>query len=275
MTKGPLSGAGGSARQPSSSPPRSGRDTPPDPLSGRTVLVTRPEERAGGLVELLRARGATALEAPTIRLEETPTRGALDRAIRVAAAGRYSWVVFTSPKTVDVWFGRGRSLGAAGIAARVAAIGDGTAEALRASEREPDLIPRTFTSEALGEAFPRGEGLVLLPRADIATPDLEEAIRAKGWTPVRVTAYRTTVPGSLPAEARRALEQDRVDVVVFTSASTVHGFVRLEGTVDGPKVVCIGPVTARTARDAGFRVDAVAQPHTVAGLVSAIERVLR
>jgi uroporphyrinogen-III synthase len=245
------------------------------PLSRRTILVTRPEERARGLVELLRARGATALEAPAIRLEETPTGAALDRAIRAAASGRYSWVVFTSPKTVDVWFVRGRALDATGIAAHVAAIGNGTAEALREKGQEPDLVPATFTTAALARAFPRGEGRVLLPRADVATPDLEEALRAKGWTTVRVTAYRTTVPRSLPAEARRALEQDRVDAVVFTSASTVDGFVRLAGTLDGPKVVCIGPVTARAARDAGIRVDAVARPHTVEGLVAALTRALR
>jgi uroporphyrinogen-III synthase len=182
--------------------------------------------------------------------------------------------VFTSPKTAEVWFTRARALRASGIASRVAAIGDGTAEALRGHGQEPDLVPATFTTEALGRAFPRGKGRVLLPRADIATPDLEEALREKGWTPVRVTAYRTTVPRSLPAEARRALEDRRVDAIVFTSASTVDGFVELAGVVNGPKVVCIGPVTARAARDAGFRVDAVAHPHTVEGLVSAVERAL-
>jgi uroporphyrinogen-III synthase len=116
---------------------------------------------------------------------------------------------------------------------------------------------------------------VLLPRADIASRELEDAMRGKGWTPKRVQAYRTRVPRSLPAEVRRALKQDRVDAIVFTSASTVDGFVRLAGTQDGPKVVCIGPVTARTARDAGFRVHAVARPHTVEGLVAALARALR
>jgi uroporphyrinogen III methyltransferase/synthase len=244
-----------------------------NPLSGRTILVTRPRERAEELVDLLRARGATALEAPTIELEEAPAGGALDRAIPAAERGRYSWVVFTSPKTVEVWFTRVRANRAA-IAAKVAAIGDGTAEALRGHGRQPDLVPGSFTSAALGRAFPRGEGRVLLPRADIAPPDLEEALRAKGWTPVRVTAYRTTVPRSLPADASRALQNRLVDAIVFTSASTVEGFVRLAGLVHGPSVVCIGPVTARAARVAGFRVHAVARPHTVEGLFSALERVL-
>ena len=243
-------------------------------LSSRTILVTRPRERAAELADLLRARGATVLEAPTIRLEEA-LGGELDRAIRSAEAGTYSWIVFTSPKTVEVWFARAGGLaGSRRPAARVAAVGDGTAEALRVRGVGPDLIPETFTTAALARSFPRGEGAVLLPRADIAPPDLEPALEAKGWTPVRVTAYRTVVPRSLPAEARRALHKGRVDAITFTSASTVDGFVRLAGVPDGTTVVCIGPVTAQAAREAGFLVHAVARPHTVEGLLAALERVL-
>jgi uroporphyrinogen-III synthase len=244
-------------------------------LAGRTILVTRPKERTADLVGLLHARGATTVEAPTIRFEEAPG-GALDRAIRSADAGAYSWIVFTSPKTVDVWFARTKERpGWWAAGTRVAAVGDGTAEELRARGVEPDMIPGTFTTEALARSFPRGEGKVLLPRADIAPPDLEDALRAKGWTPVRVTAYRTTIPRALPADARRALDEGRVDAIAFTSASTVDGFLRLAGVPEGPKVVCIGPVTARAARETGFRVHAVARLHTVEGLVAALERALR
>jgi uroporphyrinogen-III synthase len=83
------------------------------------------------------------------------------------------------------------------------------------------------------------------------------------------------MPRSLPAEARAALRSGEVDAVTFTSASTVRGFVRAIGVVKGnPKVVCIGPVTAREAREHGLRVHAVADPHTVEGLITAVERAL-
>jgi uroporphyrinogen-III synthase len=243
-------------------------------LAGRTILVTRPRERTADLVGLLRARGATTVEAPTIQLEDA-RGGALDRAIRSAEAGAYSWIVFTSPKTVEVWLARTKEPpGWRTPGTRVAAVGDGTAEELRARGVEPDLIPGTFTTAALARSFPTGEGKVLLPRADIAPPDLEDALRAKGWTPVRVTAYRTVVPRALPTGALRALDEGRIDAIAFTSASTVDGFVRLAGVPSRPRVVCIGPVTARAAREAGFRVQAVADPHTVEGMVSAIERAL-
>jgi uroporphyrinogen-III synthase len=158
----------------------------------------------------------------------------------------------------------------------VAAIGEGTSEAFRRwARREPDLVPKTFTTAALARSFPRGTGRVLCPRADVAPEGLEAAIAAKGWKPTRVDAYRTRIPRSLPPEARVALREGLVDAVTFASASAVRGFVRLLGAAKGnPKVVCIGPVTAREARTYGFTVHAVASPHTIAGLVEALERAL-
>ena len=163
------------------------------------------------------------------------------------------------------------------VRARVVAIGDGTGKAFRAwARRKPDLMPTTFTTAGLARAFPRGRGRVLCARADIAPAGLEEALAAKGWSPVRVDAYRTRMARSLPAEARAALRDGRVDAITFTSASTVRGFVGAMGVVRGdPKVVSIGPVTAKEAREHGLRVSAVARPHTIEGLVAALERVLR
>jgi len=242
------------------------------PLAGRTVLVTRPRPEADALARLLERRGATAIVAPAIEI--VPVRSAaLTRALGELAEGAFAWVTLTSPRTVDVLAGhltRGR------LRAKVAAVGDGTAERFRTwSRREPDLVPKAFTTAALGRAFPRGTGRVLTPRADVAPEGLEDALASKGWSPTRVDAYRTRMPRSLPPEARTALRSGGVDAVTFTSASTVRGFVRAMGVVRGnPKVVCIGPVTAREARVHGLRVHAVANPHTVDGLVGAVERAL-
>jgi uroporphyrinogen III methyltransferase/synthase len=162
------------------------------------------------------------------------------------------------------------------VRAKVGAIGDGTADAFRRwSRRSPDLQPSTFTTIALARAFPRGNGRVLCPRADIAPEGLEDALAAKGWSCTRVDAYATRMPRTLPSEARDALKRGSVDAVTFTSASTVRGFMGALGGARGlPKVVCIGPVTAKEARARGLTVHAVARPHTMEGLVSALERVL-
>ena len=248
-------------------------------LAGRTILVTRPLERSDPFVRELRKRGGRPILAPTVEL--VPARSAaLSRAMKDVAAGRFAWLALTSRTTVEVLASRMKP---AEVRAKVAAIGDGTAEAFRRwARREPDLVPPAFTTTALARAFPRGVGRVLCARADIAPPGLESALAAKGWEAIRVDAYRTKLPRSLPPEARTALRAGAVDAVTFTSASTVRGFVRAllgptgAGTsvLGDPKVVCIGPVTAREARAHGFTVHAVARPHTLEGLVTALERTL-
>jgi len=242
------------------------------PLAGRTVVVTRPKEQAFELVRALERRGATVIVAPAIEI--VPVRSAaFTRLLRELAEGRFDWVTITSPRTVGVLRER---LMPRDVRARVAAIGDGTAEAFRRwSRRDPDLVPKTFTTSALARAFPRGDGRVLCARADVAPEGLEDALEAKGWRTVRVDAYRTRFARSLPKDARDALRRGDVDAVTFTSASTVRGFVQAVDAVKGsPKVVCIGPVTAREARERGLKVHAVAEPHTVDGLVAAVERAL-
>ncbi|MEP6759471.1 MAG: uroporphyrinogen-III synthase [Actinomycetota bacterium] len=243
-------------------------------LAGRTIVITRPVERAERLVNQLDQRGARVLVAPAIQLR--PVRSAtLATALDDLAAGGFTWIVLTSPATVRMLDER---LDAPGdVRALVAAVGEGTAAAFkRWSRRQPALVPKAFTVEALARTFPRGQGRVLCARADIAPDGLEDALTEKGWTPTRVDAYRTTFPKTLPAEARAALRAGAVDAITFTSASTVRGFIGALGATGlrgRPKVVCIGPVTAREARAHGLTVHAVAKPHTTDGLVEALERV--
>jgi uroporphyrinogen-III synthase len=247
--------------------------SPARSLAGRTVVVTRPAEHAAPLVGALERRGARVLVAPTIRL--SPARSAaLTRALQDLTAGRFVWLVLTSATTVDILRDRLRS--PADVRAKVAAIGEGTSAAYRRwTRRRPDLQPDTFTTTALACAFPRGSGRVLCARADIAPPGLEAALQAKGWDAVRVDAYRTIFARSLPRDVRRALWWDEVDAVTFTSASTVRGFANVLGRRYGSFIsVCIGPVTAREAQAQGFAVRRIARPHTIEGLVDAVERAL-
>jgi uroporphyrinogen-III synthase len=241
-------------------------------LAGLTVLVTRPADASAELVRELERRGARSISAPAIEI--VPARSAaLTRALRDLAAGRYMWMTLTSARTVEVLSSR---IDPTDVRARVAVIGDGTAEAFRSwSGRRPDLVPRAFTTVGLARAFPRGRGRVLCARADVAPEGLEQALAEKGWTAERLEAYRTRVPRRLPREASLALAAGEVDAITFTSASTVRGFVGAVGEVRGsPRVVCIGPVTSKEARAHGLRVDAVADPHTVQGLVAALENLM-
>jgi uroporphyrinogen III methyltransferase/synthase len=244
------------------------------PLSGKRVLVTRTREQASELSAVLRELGADVVEAPAIRVEPPRAWTLVDRAVARLGDDRYDWVVFTSANGVATFW---RRLGAVRADARlfgvtrVAAVGAGTASALRARGIEPDLVPPTFTTEAIGKAFPRGHGRVLLARADKTEPGLVEALRAKGWTTERVTVYRLRPVARLAPAVRRAVVDGEIDVLTFASGGTVRAFMRLlRGRPHRrTKIACIGPVTARAAKQAGLRVDAVAREHTIPGLAAA------
>jgi uroporphyrinogen-III synthase len=243
-------------------------------LAGRTIVVTRPQEQAAELVQLLEARGALSVLAPAIEIVPVPEED-LHRAAEDVIRGRYEWLILTSRPGVRALTTALSRCGARprDVSVRIAAIGEGTADALRAWQLEPALVPKTFTTEALARALPRGSGEVLLARADIAPPGLDEAVKAKGWTIERVDAYRTRKVRRLPNEARDVLRAGAADALTFTSASTVDGFMSAIGALELPRSVCIGPVTAKAARDRGLRVAGVATPHTIEGLVARLERV--
>jgi uroporphyrinogen-III synthase len=236
-------------------------------LAGWQVIVTRARAQSPELVRLLEEAGAIPLEVPVIEIADPADGGA---ALREALSRieDFAWVVFTSANAVE------RCLSDPGGApqlgrAKVAAVGPSTARALGARGIEIDLVPGRYVAEALAEAFPvsarPGTGAVLLPCAAGARDVMAEGLRAKGWQVEVVEAYRTIRP-SQPAGGA-----DKADVVTFASSSAVTGYLELVGRDRLPPVVaCIGPVTARTAAEAGLSVEVVARVHTAEGLVQAL-----
>lgn len=236
------------------------------PLFGRRVVVTRTRAQASELVARLHDLGAETIELPVIEIADPSDGGA---ALRDAASRshEYDWVVFTSANAVARFLPLLRDARAFG-AACVAAIGPGTADALRAHNVTADLVPPEFIAEALLDAFPAGPGRVLLPRAAVARDILPEGLRTKGWDVDVVEAYKTVEP-VVDDAALDAIAD--ADAITFTSSSTVTNFVDVAGIERVPgTVACIGPITADTARARGLRVDVVAATHTISGLVDAL-----
>lgn len=246
------------------------------PLFGRSVVVTRPATRASELSRHLVRLGARAIEVPCIRIEEAADGGAALRsaAARVAEA---DWVIFTSPESVGRFLPLLRDPRALG-GARVAAIGPGTADALAARAVVADLVPDRSVAESLLAVFPPAptdrRGRVLLPRAAVAREVVPDGLRAAGWEVEVVEAYRTEVaPPSTPAVLAEAAS---ADAIAFTSSSAVTAFLEVAGPdALAPIVVCIGPVTAATARRLGITVAAEADVYTLDGLLDALVATLR
>jgi uroporphyrinogen-III synthase len=197
----------------------------------------------------------------------------------------YNWLIFTSVNGVEYFWARLIELspsvfpgGWAGaiFQGKVAAIGPRTAEMLRSHGLAVHLVPGEYRAEAILDEIGDVTGQrILLPRADIARPALARGLRTRGAQVDDVTAYRT-VQGHPPPAAFEALRIG-VDVLTFTSSSTVRHFVALTGGLDygDPLIACIGPVTADTAHELGLRVDIVAEEYTIDGLLEALEDRLR
>ncbi|HMK83332.1 MAG TPA: uroporphyrinogen-III synthase [Candidatus Bathyarchaeia archaeon] len=249
------------------------------PLLGKRIVVTRAARQAAILSKKLQDLGATTLEIPTIEIKPPSSTDPIDHAIR--NLGNYDWIIFTSVHGVE-WFMSRMAILKADLAVldsvRVAAIGSATSATLERFGRSPDYVPDEFLSERIVRGLGDLQGKkILLPRADIASKKLPLLLRDRGATVVEVTAYRTASPDELNSEKlRMAFRAGRVDIVTFTSPSTLCNFVQAFGDVDVGKylnnvrVACIGPVTFEAAKQAGIDVNVVANPHTIDALVEAI-----
>jgi uroporphyrinogen III methyltransferase/synthase len=254
------------------------------PLFGKRVLVTRAQEQSFELVDRLLDLGADPIEAPTIRIMPPEDLGPLDEAC--ANLESFDWVVFTSANGVESFMRQllagprdVRTLG--GL--RLSAIGPATADRLSRYGLKVDVMPREHRAEAVFAALQQADCLegkqVLLPRADIARSMLPTALREAGANVTEVTAYKTVLAGEdrdKSPDIYKLLLEQRVDVVTFTSASTVRNFVKILGP--GPAVdllnttlvASIGPITTDTAKELGIKTTIMPQTYTIPALVDAI-----
>jgi uroporphyrinogen III methyltransferase/synthase len=229
------------------------------PLSGVTVAVTRARAQASGLAARLRALGAGVVEAPAIRIEPLP--------VALPEPGAYDLLVLTSPNGVDELFRHVRDARAL-AGPTIAVVGPGTAAALRARGVEPDVVPQRAVGEGLVEALAgRRFRRALVARAQDARDVVPDALRAAG-TEVDVVALYRTMPEPLADDARAAVLG--ADWATFTSASSVRFFRDAAGTLDGPRIASIGPVTSAALRELGCEPDLEASDHTPEGLVAAL-----
>jgi len=252
------------------------------PLFGRRVLVTRSRAQASRLSELLALEGAEAVEVPSIAIAPPRSWAPLDRVVK--RLGDFDGVVFTSANGVSTFLAR---LAACGKDARalagltIVAIGPGTAAALLEGRLRADLVPREHTTEGLLKAMRnvRG-GDWLLPRADLANPELAAGLRAAGAKVTEVTAYRI-LPARITEDEIVALEGSPPDVATFASSQTARNLVerlgrsRARRLLARAQIASIGPVTSQTLRELGFRVHVEAREATIPSLVSSIVRSFR
>jgi uroporphyrinogen III methyltransferase/synthase len=251
------------------------------PLFGRRLLVPRPRHQAVGTAEAIRRRAAEPIILPTIEIRPAPDPEALRAAAR--RVSDYDFCLFTSANGVDCFF---QALAQMSLDARafgrckVGAIGPKTAEALVPHGIRADLTAAEFVGESLAQAILDIGGVrrILIPRARVAREQLPELLRQGGVTVDVVSAYETRPAGDEQKQRLEALIADNeVDVVMFTSSSTVDSMVEMLGP-DAPALLSrvtlasIGPITSATAARRGLEVAVTAETYTVDGLLDALER---
>lgn len=258
------------------------------PLFGKKVAVTRTREKIGGMAQKLKELGAEVLEFPTIEIAPLSDFSGMDQALRTLSG--FDWVVFTSAYGVEAFFNRlrGHHKKDARILKniRIACVGPETEKALKDQGLSADLVPKRFETIAIVEEFkikkiPLHGKKILLVRALIAPPELEEGLKKMGADVTRVAAYQTRIPKGVSKELKEALASGSVDFVSFTSSSTVNHFVKMLGLNNAKKIskrtrfASIGPVTSRTLKSHGLKAHCQASVFTTDGLVEAIRRSIR
>jgi len=250
------------------------------PLHGRRILITRARHQIDGFRRELVDLGAAVVEIPTIEIRRLPTDDRVSNAIKNLT--RTALVIFASENAVDIFF---QMLLATGSDARalhnskLCAIGQETADALASRGLRPELVTSEYTAEGLANALEGWElqGLrVLVPRAEIARDALPSLLANRGAEVEILPVYRAVCPADAGPALMRLFDADGVDVITFTSSSTVSNFVRafpedrLPAILGDAEIACMGPVTADTARKLGLKVAIVAREYTTHGLVQAI-----
>ena len=246
------------------------------PLAGWKVLVTRPRQHISKTADLLRKKGAEVLELPSICTVPVEDNSRLYEAFEKLAA--YQWIIFTSPVGVEIFFDEMdrkemdvRSLGQA----KIAVIGEGTKKKLKEHHLLADFVPSVYDGETLGTEIAKelqGDEKILIPRAEAGNKKLTELLEQTGAKVDDIATYTTCYEKSRLIDEKKEFETGSVDCVVFTSASTVKGFV--EGTpgldYTSVKAACIGKQT-KAAADAYGMQTWMAKKATIESLIELVE----
>lgn len=248
------------------------------PLSGKRIVVTRSRKQASELSDKLTSLGADVIELPTIRIE--PPTELREFAELVQDAHSYDWIIFTSPNGVNAFFEMfyklyddAREIGGA----KIAVIGPATAQRVKDFHLHVDLQPEEFVAEGLIRELQKLGSIenerVLIARAEKARDVLPRKLSEMGAIVDEALAYKTVAETRDQTGARRRLLDEGADLITFTSSSTVENFMGLNlPWPQGMQVASIGPITSKTAREHGLKIDIEAKQHDIPGLVEAIRK---
>lgn len=249
-------------------------------LKGKRILVTRAKEQAASFSEKIAEHGGIPIEIPLIKIQPPKDMGQVERALQ--SIDTYDWLVFTSTNGVEYFFhflDEFKISFSEAKRPKIAVVGKKTLQALEQKGMKADLVPAHFVAEDLLKKMmtelKAGES-VLLARGNLARSLLPEKLDENGMKVEDLVIYETVLDIEKQAELLHLLESRSLDIITFASSSTVTNFIELlAGTnwqewMGSIQIACIGPITEKTALDAGLNVHIVAKNYTITGLLEAI-----
>lgn len=248
------------------------------PLFGKKILVTRTRQQASVLSKEIEELGGEAIEFPTIKIVKNEKNFNIDK--KLEQIREYKWIVFTSVNGVEIFFNRMKKLGLdirVLSDAKICAIGSATANKLYDMGLIVECIPKEYRAEAIVEILKNKIEVgdkVLLPRADIARKFLVDELEKMGACVEDIPIYKTVIEES-KRETLVNILINKIDVITFTSSSTVRNFIKILGEenmelLNDTKIAVIGPITRNTAEELGLKVDMMADKYNISGLVDVI-----
>ncbi|MBN1376126.1 MAG: uroporphyrinogen-III C-methyltransferase [Dehalococcoidia bacterium] len=252
-------------------------------LFGRRVLITRAGLQSADFEAQLFERGAVPVKFPMIEIKAIKRNSKLDTAIK--QLGSYDWIIFTSVNGVDIFFQRLQKHGLDARAlsgTKIGAIGPATSRLLENRGVVADYIPVVYTAQGIVDGI-KSQSMqgkrVLIPRADIADDELVQGLTRMKAKVDNIHVYRTVRPEYDVRQFKKLVLDKEIDIITFTSSSTVKNFIAVLNSKEIAKIraiiACIGPKTAMTASNAGFRVNIVAKKQTLDGLLREMEDYFR
>jgi uroporphyrinogen-III synthase len=234
------------------------------PLNQKTVLITRPADQTADFIIQLQNLGAQTISLPLIKntlINEQELK-------RTFNSEKYDWLIFTSTNAVKFFF---KCIDLNSINTKIAAVGVKTKKAIEDIGLKVDFTPTQFTAKMLAKELPLSlNDYILIPRSDLAKNDIVEILESRDCNVKTLSIYKNSSIHYSKKE-RDSIFNQKINYITFTSGSTVKSFVKLGISLNNEKIICIGPETAKIAKENNLVVSAIANPHTTEGMIEAIK----
>lgn len=242
-------------------------------VHGKKIVVTRATHQASDFINQLHAIGAIPISYPCIAISPPDDTTELDAQLHKLDS--FDWLLLTSPNTVRAIHQRlnDLSLQPNWSHIKIAVVGSKTAKAVQTILGQAiDFMPTDYTGDALGHTLPNAtDQSVFLPISELADDTLSQTLNTRGAHVTQVIAYQNSI-GTGGADVPELLQHHQIDMLTFTSSSTVENFLQRIDPISPPNIptLCIGPSTAKTATSCGFQHVLMPNIYTIEGMIQRI-----